>query len=492
MESRNIAQFLQDKTILVTGATGFLAKIFVEKILRTQPNVKKIYLLLRAKDAKSAEKRLQNEIIETEVFRVLRDSYGPDLDQFVKSRVVAVAGDISCDNYLGVEDIKLREEMWREIEVVVNVAATTDFYDRYDVTLGINAFGALNVLNFAKNCDKIKMLLHVSTAYVCGEGEGVLQEKPFYMGETLKGTSKLDIVEEKRAMEENLDQLRNQNLTEAAVTDAMKEFGLKRAKLYGWPNTYVFTKAMGEMLLGHFRGNLPLVIIRPTMITSTYKEPFPGWIEGLRTIDSVAAGYGKGKIKCFLANPKSVMDVIPVDMVANAMIVAMETHSIQPCDQMIYHVSSSYRNPATFSDFQEYINRYFMKNPWTNRHGETVKVGKSTLLSTMHNFLIYITIWYLLPLKALHLVNMILFQYFSEECKRLDQKIKLLMHLVDLYRPYAFFKGIFDDTNSQTLRLAARERGINMNEFGFDPKCINWEDYFLNTHIPGLVQYVMK
>jgi len=55
-----------------------------------------------------------------------------------------------------------------------------------------------------------------------------------------------------------------------------------RAKLHGWPNTYVFTKAMGEMLMGKYRENLPLVIIRPTMITSTIAEPFPGWIEGLK------------------------------------------------------------------------------------------------------------------------------------------------------------------------------------------------------------------
>ena len=55
-----------------------------------------------------------------------------------------------------------------------------------------------------------------------------------------------------------------------------------RARLFGWPNTYVFTKAMGEMLVGKFKGDLPLVIVRPTIVTSTFKEPFPGWIEGVR------------------------------------------------------------------------------------------------------------------------------------------------------------------------------------------------------------------
>ena len=55
-----------------------------------------------------------------------------------------------------------------------------------------------------------------------------------------------------------------------------------RANLYGWPNTYVFTKAMGEMLLVHLKDNVPLIIVRPTIVTSTYNDPFPGWIEGFR------------------------------------------------------------------------------------------------------------------------------------------------------------------------------------------------------------------
>lgn len=36
--------------------------VFVEKVLRVQPNVKKLYLLLRATDAESATRRLNNEV----------------------------------------------------------------------------------------------------------------------------------------------------------------------------------------------------------------------------------------------------------------------------------------------------------------------------------------------------------------------------------------------------------------------------------------------
>lgn len=59
-------------------------------------------------------------------------------------------------------------------------------------------------------------------------------------------------------------------------------FIIYRARKYGWQDTYVFTKAMGEMLLGCMRGDVPVVILRPSVIESTYQDPFSGWIEGNR------------------------------------------------------------------------------------------------------------------------------------------------------------------------------------------------------------------
>ena len=43
----SIAVFLDDKVLFVTGATGFVAKGLVEKVLRTAPGVKRIYILVR-------------------------------------------------------------------------------------------------------------------------------------------------------------------------------------------------------------------------------------------------------------------------------------------------------------------------------------------------------------------------------------------------------------------------------------------------------------
>lgn len=57
-----------------------------------------------------------------------------------------------------------------------------------------------------------------------------------------------------------------------------------RARLHGWQDTYVFTKAMGEMVLDSMRGEIPVVTIRPSIIEGTWSEPIPGWIEGIRYV----------------------------------------------------------------------------------------------------------------------------------------------------------------------------------------------------------------
>ncbi|KAI5666651.1 hypothetical protein M9H77_16504 [Catharanthus roseus] len=490
MELGNVLEFLENRSILITGATGFLAKIFTEKILRVQPNVKKLYLLLRAADSKSALQRFNTEIMGKELFKVVKEKYGTNLNSVISEKVTVVAGDITCDN-LGVKDSSLLEEMWREVDVVVNLAATTNFDERYDVSLGINTMGAKNVLNFAKKCPKLKVLLHVSTAYVCGEREGLILETPYEMGDTLNGTSGLDIDAEKKLMEETLKELRADNISEEAITLAMKDLGIQRAKKYGWPNTYVFTKTMGEMLLGEMKENIPLVILRPTIITSTFKEPFPGWVEGIRTIDSLAVGYAKGRITCFLGDPKTVVDLIPADMVVNSMMVAMAAHANQNGEQIIYQVGSSVSNPIRFSLLQDFALRYFTKHPWINKEGKPVKVGKVTVFRTMASFQRFMALRYLLPLKGLQIVNVALCEYFQGFYHELHRKIKYVMRMIDLYGPYLFFKAYFDDVNTERLRKVAQESD-NDNMFYFDPRKINWDDYFLNVHIPGVVKYVFK
>ncbi|KAJ6744718.1 FATTY ACYL-COA REDUCTASE [Salix purpurea] len=495
MELGSIVEFLNNKSILVIGAAGFLAKIFVEKILRVQPEVKKLYLLLRAVDTKSAEERLQNEVIGKALFDVLREQHGASFLSFISEKVSPVPGDISCVD-LGIKDSLLKEQMWNEVDTVINFAATTNFDERYDVALGINTTGALHLLNFVKKCNHVKVLVHLSTAYVCGEDGGLIKEKPFRLGTAKKSTKVTDIGMEKKLVEEKLRNLHSEHAEKSAVTTYMKDYGIKRARMHGWPNTYVFTKAMGEMLLVHHsRDTVPLVILRPTMVTSTYQEPFPGWIEGVRTIDGVAVSYAKGKLKAFPCNPKLTVDVIPADMVINALIMAMVEYANRSTpSEIIYHVGSSLRNPFKFSNFQELIHRYFVQNPLIDKDGKPIKVGKLTAFSSMASFRIYMAIRYSLALKAFHLaINTVLFhKSYKDKYIALETKLKRGMRLAELYEPYVFFKGIFDDANSEKLQIAATKTCREAHAFNFDPTSINWEAYMMDAHFPGLVKHVLK
>ncbi|KAF6152016.1 hypothetical protein GIB67_010590 [Kingdonia uniflora] len=183
-------------------------------------------------------------------------------------------------------------QMWRDTEIVVNTAATIKFDERYDIALSTNTLGAKNVLEFAKKCVKLQNLVHVSTVMFCHcsllfslclwrKVGDCVRKGVRNMGETLNGTLDLDIEHERKVVMDTLDGLRTQGVTKELERAAMKELGLKRAIQYSWSNTYIFTKAMGEMLIGQLRGDLPVSIIRPSIITSTIREPFPGWIEGI-------------------------------------------------------------------------------------------------------------------------------------------------------------------------------------------------------------------
>ncbi|XP_030552429.1 probable fatty acyl-CoA reductase 4 isoform X2 [Rhodamnia argentea] len=484
----DIVQFLENKTILVTGATGFLAKIFVEKILRVQPNVKKMYVFVRATDKQTATRRLHEELIQKELFDVLRKEWPENFNSIV-GRLDPIPGDVSCEN-LGVHDLDIRSEMWREVDIIVNSAATTKFDERYDIALAVNAFGAKHVAEFAARCANLKMLLHVSTAYVCGEMSGIIREKLFSMGETPNGSRELDVNEEKLLVEGLMDELREKRASQEEINIALKDLGLQRARLHGWPNTYTLTKAMGEMMVQHhLKQNIPLVVMRPTIITSTYREPFAGWIEGFppRTLDSIAVRYSRGRLKYFLGNPNTILDTLPADMVVNAMIVAIAVHADRPNSNMVYQVGSSMKHPMTCSHFRDIGWSHFKDNPWITESGKPVKVRKLRFIGSKASFNKHLRRYTLLS-KVLKIASSMFGGRFQSLRADLDKKVNATVRLAELYEPYVFFKGIFDDTNTDALRATTCDNGVNLESvFYFDPRCIDWEDYFKRIHLPGVV-----
>ncbi|KAM5549259.1 fatty acyl-CoA reductase 3-like [Rosa sericea] len=486
MEFESILGYLENKTILITGATGFVGKVLVEKILRVQPNVKKLYLLLRASDANSATHRMHNEITGKELFKIVREKWAANFDSFISEKVVALSGDVTLKD-LGVKEIKVKEELFNGIQIIINSAANTKWDERYDVALEVNTFGVLNMLDFAKKCLNLEMVVHMSTAYVSGDRAGLILEDSSSMDEMArKTTHDVDLKEhEKKMVERKLKELQAQDASEEVITNTMKDFGTLRAKLYGWENTYLLTKVMGEMYLGHSKGNISVAVIRPTLITSTYKEPFSGWIEGFRLYDSLIGSYWKGKLACIPVDPMSVVDVIPVDMVVNSIITAMVVNA-NTSRKVIYHVGTSLQNPLKFSDFNKFMFQYCTNNPWIYNDGRPVKVGKLKMVRTMAAFR-----WCMQPLQGLKFLNKEFDQCFRDVCLNDDRKDKSVIRLIELNERILLFKGIFDDTNSEELRKIANWNYIDAENFNFNPKCIDWEDYYIHIHIPGLAKNVI-
>ncbi|KAJ7947967.1 Fatty acyl-CoA reductase [Quillaja saponaria] len=116
------------------------------------------------------------------------------------------------------------------------------------------------------------------------------------------------------------------------------------------------------------------------------------------------------------------------------------------------------------------------------------------MLTSMAKFQRYMMIRYVLPLKGLSLASRILGQHYKNVYNDNKRKIKTVFRIVELYKPYVLFKGIFNDSNMENLEKKYSKLGLDDDdeEFNFDPKSIDWPDYMMNEHIPGLIKYALK
>ncbi|XP_060808821.1 fatty acyl-CoA reductase wat [Amyelois transitella] len=326
-----VQEFYSGAVVLITGGSGFLGKQLVEKLFRTF-DIKKLYLLLRPKKGKSTAQRL-SYILHNPVYDTLRETRPWFVD-----RVEAIEGDITKDR-LGLE-IETWEQLISEVTIVFHSAATINFADPLKVATNINVKGTMEMLSFGKACQKLRSYVHISTAYSQALNSRVHSDIPEEFSKSpMTPHTLVDLAE--TLPQDTLDQIFHKYLGN------------------DYPNTYAYTKAVAEEAVRTMSEGLPIAIVRPTVVIPSYTEPAPGWVDKNNVFGAsgIILGLGLGVIHTLISDPDIKIDIIPVDIVNNAVIVAgWETArrwGVGEADTRIYTVGSSYRNSITWSFLTE-------------------------------------------------------------------------------------------------------------------------------------------
>ncbi len=485
---------LAGQHLLVTGSTGFLAKAFIEKLLRSVDTVGGIHLLVRPRaGGASPAQRVKRDVLNSNAFDRLRAALGERFEQLCEKKIHIVGGDLTLERF-GL-DPEAYGALTRQITMVVNSAATVTFDERLDLAVELNTLGPQRLLQFAKDCGDVPFL-HVSTCYVCGARSGVIVEDfsaPESAREKLpriaaSGQFDLDgLVETLRAEAAKL------RLQYGADTDACRQklidAGMEQSRHFGWNDTYTFTKWIGEQMLVRDRGKVQLSVFRPAIIESSYDEPAPGWIDGLRMADPIIVAFGRGKMTEFPAREHIALDVIPCDFVANAMIATLPIGGWRAEPVAVYQCGSSERNPINLRHLCDLMRRAFLKRPMNGDDGRPIH--PETLRGVDAGP--FCRKW---SARRRHLETLRKlcerFAFLRRRGRKLAatiRQIDQMLYFSKIYSPYTHLDCRFVDEH---LRAVAEKLDpADRAEFPFDASRIDWEDYMVNRHIPGLRAYVL-
>jgi len=285
-----VSATLVGKTIFITGGSGFLGKVLIEKILRKTPDIKKIYMLLRPKKGKEPRQRIE-EIFSSPLFHLLKKTRGTD----VISQVQPINGDVMMPN-LGIspEDRKL---LCEEVEIVYHGAATIRFDEPLRKAVLLNTRGTKFMLELAREMKRLQLFVHISTSY-CHLQEKVLYEKAYP-----PPTDPHKIVRACELLEEDLIEK------------------ISKRILGHFPNSYAYTKCLSEgLVVEEMNKGMPIIILRPSIVIPIWIEPLPGWTDNINGPTGLLIGAGKGVIRTMYCDNQGYADYLPVDIAVNGII----------------------------------------------------------------------------------------------------------------------------------------------------------------------------
>jgi HAD superfamily hydrolase (TIGR01490 family) len=502
-----IPEAMAGRRIGVTGATGFLGTALVERLLRSVPDCEVVVLIRPGR--RGAAERARREILRNDCFNRLRQELGDRFDAETGRRLVVLAGDVSGDG-LGLSPAD--RETFAACDTVIHSAAAVSFESPLDSAVEVNLLGPSRVAGVLQAPTH---LVAVSTAYVAGSRRGDAPEA--LLPDTPYATEvdwRQEVAAARRARADTdaasrqPDRLsrfhkqaraelgaagapllaeRSEKLREDWVEHQLVDLGRARAQGLGWPDAYAYTKALGERALLETRGDLPVSIVRPSIIESALAEPVPGWIRGFRMAEPVIISYGRGLLKEFPGVPEGVVDVIPVDLVVAA-VLAVAAAGPAPGQPSVYQVASGVRNPLHYRRLVDLVHAWFLEHPLYDSAGQPIVVPKWSFpgrgrvqrqlqratksLSAAEDAL------RALPVRGRQ----------AELSSRLEERrsqAERALGYVQLYGAYTETEARF-----RVDRLLGLWDSLSDDDhatFAFDPAAIDWDQYVQRIHLPSVV-----
>jgi len=448
-----IQQFFYKGSIFVTGGTGFLGKVLLNKILTSCPGIENIFLLVRSKRGKDVQTRI-DDIFEDPIFKQMKE-----VCPKYRYLVQGMTGDCLMPG-LGLSD-QDKETLINKCNIVFHMAATVRFDEKLKISMQINVKACKDMLNLCHQMRNLKSVVHVSTAYT---------------------QCPLPVVEEK-FYKPPIDSRKI-----IALTDCLNEKFLDNITpmlLEKWPNTYTFTKAIAEDVIRQNSAGLPIGMVRPGIVISTYQEPVRGWIDNFYGPTGVIAGAGTGVLRTLRCNPKNVANMVPVDMCVNGILCAAwdvaEKYSRDIQSEVpIYNYCSPKENELTWGDFTDKTTKYGIMHPPLKAIWYLCYTNNPSGL--MH-FLSMIFLHYL-PAVFIDIISMCMGK--KPRMLRTYKKIHKFMKVIEYFSMREWDFHTFNFFN-----LWAKLDPKDQKLFFFDMRSMNW-DQFLEHYFVGIRQYLLN
>ncbi|CAB3257546.1 unnamed protein product [Arctia plantaginis] len=448
-EESQVKTFYTGKNFFITGGTGFVGLCLTEKILRCIPDAGKIYLLMRPKKGKEINERLE-EFPKNPVFEKLLQSNSTD----VFKKLTPISGDVGEENLgLSPQD---RQMLVDNVNVVIHSAATLDFQENLRPTIKINLLGTRRVMELCKDAKNLKVMVHVSSAYV----NSFLTEAHEKVYEAPEDPDKVISL---------INTLNDQELDE-----------IEPKLLKDHPNTYTFTKHLAEHEVVKCADLFPCTIVRPTMIVAAWKEPLPGWTCSKVGPQGFLMGAAKGVVRRLPLAKQNVADYIPVDVVINELLIAGWEAAKNKSGLSVYHCSSSTCNPF----------RWFMIENEVN--------------ALLHTYPLKSAVWYphlkFVPTLLMFRLSAILVHFFPavllDMVLRITGGRPILIRLhknvwSSLNRLERFIFSEWKFYNPNTIELEKKLNKSDKELFFIDISSLQWLQYFTTLHL-GVRRYLNR